>query len=117
MIDLILAVLLIGYAIGGYRNGAVVGFFSLAGFVGGGALAMWRLPKVLDRVRHDGGQTRQRAAPGRRRAGGRRRRAGRRLDGRQPAAQPGHAPAGARTARLGASVRWPAWSRSRCWSR
>ncbi|WP_426563935.1 MarP family serine protease [Angustibacter sp. McL0619] len=47
MIDLILAVLLIGYAIGGYRNGAVVGFFSLAGFVGGGVLAMWLLPKVF----------------------------------------------------------------------
>ncbi len=49
MIDLLLALVLIGYAVSGYRQGAVVGFLSLAGFLGGGALAMWGLPRLLDR--------------------------------------------------------------------
>src|SRR5947209_4909779 len=49
---------MIGYAIGGYRNGAVVGFFSLAGFVGGAALAMWGLPKLLTPSLSTAGQTR-----------------------------------------------------------
>ncbi|GAB3594426.1 MarP family serine protease [Angustibacter peucedani] len=49
MIDLLLALVLIGYAVSGFRQGAVVGFCSLAGFLGGGALAMWGLPKLLDR--------------------------------------------------------------------
>jgi S1-C subfamily serine protease len=49
VIDLLLAVVLIGYAFSGYRQGAVVGFLSLAGFLGGGALAMWGLPRLLDR--------------------------------------------------------------------
>jgi S1-C subfamily serine protease len=47
MIDLVLLLVLIGYAISGFRQGAVVGFLSLAGFVGGGAVAMWLLPQVL----------------------------------------------------------------------
>jgi S1-C subfamily serine protease len=49
VIDLLLVLLLLGYAVSGYRQGAVVGFLSLAGFVGGGALAMWALPRLLDR--------------------------------------------------------------------
>ncbi len=49
MIDLLLALVLIGYAISGFRQGAVVGFLSLGGFLGGGALAMWGLPQLLDR--------------------------------------------------------------------
>jgi S1-C subfamily serine protease len=49
VIDLLLALVLIGYAVSGYRQGAVVGFLSLAGFLGGGALAMWGLPRLLDR--------------------------------------------------------------------
>ncbi|KQX61653.1 MarP family serine protease [Angustibacter sp. Root456] len=49
MIDLVLALVILGYAVSGYRQGAVVGFLSLAGFLGGGALAMWGLPRLLDR--------------------------------------------------------------------
>ncbi len=49
MIDLLLALLLVGYAVSGFRQGAVVGFCSLAGFLGGGALAMWGLPRLLER--------------------------------------------------------------------
>lgn len=49
MIDLLLALLLLGYAVSGFRQGALVGFCSLAGFVGGGALAMWGLPRLLER--------------------------------------------------------------------
>jgi S1-C subfamily serine protease len=49
VIDLLLAVVLVGYALSGYRRGAVVGVGSLAGFVGGAALAMWGLPRLLER--------------------------------------------------------------------
>jgi S1-C subfamily serine protease len=37
-VDLVIVVAAIAYAIGGYRNGAVVGLFSLAGFFGGAIL-------------------------------------------------------------------------------
>ncbi len=47
MIDAILLILLIGYAISGFRQGAVVGVLSVAGFLGGGALAMWLVPSIL----------------------------------------------------------------------
>ena len=49
MIDLLLAVVLLGYAILGFRQGLVVSLLSLAGFLGGGALAMWGLPMLLER--------------------------------------------------------------------
>jgi S1-C subfamily serine protease len=49
VIDLLLAVVLVAYAASGYRRGAVVGIGSLAGFVGGAALAMWGLPIALER--------------------------------------------------------------------
>jgi len=49
VVDLILAVVLVAYAASGYRRGFFVGLGSLAGFVGGGALAMWGLPRVLER--------------------------------------------------------------------
>jgi S1-C subfamily serine protease len=38
LVDWIIIVAAIGYAVGGYRNGAVVGLFSLVGFFGGAAL-------------------------------------------------------------------------------
>jgi S1-C subfamily serine protease len=38
LVDWIIVVAAIGYAIGGFRNGAVVGLFSLVGFFGGAAL-------------------------------------------------------------------------------
>jgi S1-C subfamily serine protease len=37
-VDLVIVVAAVAYALGGYRNGAVVGLFSLAGFFGGAAL-------------------------------------------------------------------------------
>jgi len=37
-VDIVIVLAGIGYAVGGYRNGAVVGFFSLAGFFGGAVL-------------------------------------------------------------------------------
>lgn len=48
MIDLLLAVVLFGYAVSGFRQGLVVSVLSLLGFLGGGALAMWGLPKLLE---------------------------------------------------------------------
>lgn len=38
VVDWIIVLAAVGYAIGGYRNGAVVGLFSLVGFFGGAAL-------------------------------------------------------------------------------
>lgn len=49
MIDVLVLLVLLAYAVSGYRQGALVGFLSLAGFLGGGALAMWALPSLLDR--------------------------------------------------------------------
>lgn len=49
MIDLILALVLIGYGISGFRQGLLVSVLSLVGFLGGGALAMWLLPRLLER--------------------------------------------------------------------
>jgi len=48
-VDLVLVAVLAAYAASGYRRGFVIGLGSLAGFVGGGALAMWGLPRVLER--------------------------------------------------------------------
>jgi S1-C subfamily serine protease len=47
VIDILLALLLIGYTISGFRQGLLVSALSLIGFLGGGALAMWLLPKIL----------------------------------------------------------------------
>jgi len=49
-LDVALVLLLIGYAATGYRQGFVVSVLSLAGFLGGGALAMVLLPSVLNHV-------------------------------------------------------------------
>ncbi|MEO7069448.1 MAG: MarP family serine protease [Nostocoides sp.] len=49
-LDLGLVVLFVGYALTGYRQGFVVSVMSLAGFLGGGALAMMLMPWVLDHV-------------------------------------------------------------------
>lgn len=40
LIDLLIVLLAIGYAIGGFRNGAVVGLLSMLGFFGGAALGI-----------------------------------------------------------------------------
>jgi S1-C subfamily serine protease len=49
VIDLLLAVVLIAYGVSGFRQGLVVSVMSLLGFLGGGALGMWLLPRVLER--------------------------------------------------------------------
>ncbi len=49
-LDLVLVLLLVGYGISGWRQGLVVSVMSLAGFLGGGAVAMVVLPFVLDRL-------------------------------------------------------------------
>ncbi|GAA4711418.1 MarP family serine protease [Pedococcus ginsenosidimutans] len=47
LLDLLLIVLFISYAVTGYRQGLVVSVMSLAGFLAGGALAMWLLPLAV----------------------------------------------------------------------
>ncbi len=46
MIDVLLLVLIVAYAASGFRQGIAVGALSLAGFVGGAALAMWLAPVI-----------------------------------------------------------------------
>ncbi len=47
LLDLLLIVLLLSYAVTGYRQGLVVSVLSLAGFLSGGAIAMWLLPIAI----------------------------------------------------------------------
>ena len=47
MIDVVLLLIMLGYAISGFRQGLVVGVLSLAGFVGGAVLAMFLAPLLL----------------------------------------------------------------------
>ena len=46
-LDLVLALVLVSYAVIGYRHGFVVSVMSLVGFLAGGALGMWLLPELL----------------------------------------------------------------------
>jgi S1-C subfamily serine protease len=56
LLDAFILVTALGYAVGGYRNGAVVGVFSLAGFLGG-AIAGAQLGRPLaTRIAHGQGQ-------------------------------------------------------------
>jgi S1-C subfamily serine protease len=48
-LDIVLALLLVSYALVGYRHGLVVSVMSLVGFLTGGALGMWLLPDLLRR--------------------------------------------------------------------
>jgi S1-C subfamily serine protease len=48
VLDYVLILLLISYAFTGYRQGLVVSVLSLAGFLTGGAIAMWLVPLVLN---------------------------------------------------------------------
>src|SRR6476646_1444324 len=48
VLDYLLIVLFISYAVTGYRQGLVVSVLSLAGFLIGGALAMWLVPLALE---------------------------------------------------------------------
>ena len=47
LLDLLLLLLFVSYAISGYRQGLVVSVLSLAGFLGGGALGMWLVPMAI----------------------------------------------------------------------
>lgn len=48
-LDIALAIILVSYAFGGYRQGFVVSVLSLVGFLLGGAVGMWLLPELLTR--------------------------------------------------------------------
>jgi S1-C subfamily serine protease len=48
VLDLVLLLILGAYAISGLRQGFVASVLSLAGFLGGAALAMWALPGLVD---------------------------------------------------------------------
>jgi len=47
-VDVVIAVLLIGHAVMGYRQGLVVSVLSMLGFLLGGAVGMWVLPMLLE---------------------------------------------------------------------
>ena len=47
LLDIALAVMLVGYSVIGYRHGFVVSVMSLVGFLTGGALGMWLMPALL----------------------------------------------------------------------
>ncbi len=49
IVDVLLALLLLSYAVTGYRQGLLVSTMSLVGFLAGGALGMWLLPQLLQR--------------------------------------------------------------------
>ena len=48
-LDIVLALVLVGYAVIGYRHGFVVSVMSLVGFLSGAALGMWLMPGLLHR--------------------------------------------------------------------
>lgn len=48
-VDVLLGLVLLSYAITGFRQGFVVSVLSLLGFLAGGALGMWLLPLLLER--------------------------------------------------------------------
>ncbi|MER6472184.1 MarP family serine protease [Streptomyces collinus] len=50
LLDLVLVLVVVGYAASGYRRGLVAGCVSLAGFVGGAVVGVWALPWVTGLV-------------------------------------------------------------------
>ncbi|MFR0352140.1 MarP family serine protease [Streptomyces sediminimaris] len=50
LLDILLLLVVVAYAVSGYRRGLVAGCVSLAGFVGGAVLGVWILPWVMDLV-------------------------------------------------------------------
>ncbi|MER7839222.1 MarP family serine protease [Streptomyces sp. NPDC096040] len=50
LLDLVLVLVVLGYAASGYRRGLVAGCVSLAGFVGGAVIGVWVLPWVMELV-------------------------------------------------------------------
>ena len=47
LLDLVLVIATIGYAIAGYRRGLVASVILFAGFLGGAVVGVWLLPYVL----------------------------------------------------------------------
>lgn len=50
LLDLVLLVVMVAYAVSGYRRGLVAGCVSLAGFLGGAVLGVWALPYIVERT-------------------------------------------------------------------
>ncbi|KUN26046.1 serine protease [Streptomyces corchorusii] len=50
LLDLVLVLVIVVYAVSGYRRGLVAGCVSLTGFVGGAAVGVWVLPWVTGQV-------------------------------------------------------------------
>ncbi|MFF5026170.1 MarP family serine protease [Streptomyces collinus] len=50
LLDLVLVLVIVGYAASGYRRGLLAGCVSLAGFVGGAVVGVWALPWVTGLV-------------------------------------------------------------------
>lgn len=50
LLDLVLVLVIVVYAVSGYRRGLVAGCVSLAGFVGGAVVGVWVLPWVTGQV-------------------------------------------------------------------
>ncbi|MDI2127903.1 MarP family serine protease [Yinghuangia seranimata] len=48
VLDLILIVAAVAFAVSGYRQGFIVGVLSFIGFLGGGVLGMWFVPFILE---------------------------------------------------------------------
>lgn len=46
-VDAVVLLVVLAYAVSGFRAGLIVSVSSLAGFIGGGALALWAFPHVL----------------------------------------------------------------------
>ncbi|MFF8863410.1 MarP family serine protease [Streptomyces sp. NPDC015139] len=56
LLDLVLVLVVLVYAVSGYRRGLVAGCVSLAGFVGGAAVGVWMLPWGMDLVERGSAQ-------------------------------------------------------------
>ncbi|CAM5603140.1 MULTISPECIES: MarP family serine protease [Streptomyces] len=50
LLDILLLLVILAYAVSGYRRGLVAGCVSLAGFVGGAVIGVWILPWMMDLV-------------------------------------------------------------------
>jgi S1-C subfamily serine protease len=56
-LDVILLIAIVSFAVSGYRQGFIVGMLSFAGFLGGGALAMYAFPRFVDSSQPGPGQS------------------------------------------------------------
>jgi S1-C subfamily serine protease len=56
-LDVVLLIAIVSFAISGYRQGFIVGMLSFAGFLGGGALAMYAWPRFVDSSQPGPGQS------------------------------------------------------------